>query len=57
MKEVKSAEINRAAKYFDIPEDCCFEVSSISGDGVAEMLQILTSNSYSKGIQFAYIFN
>ena len=45
-REVKSAEINGAAKHFDIPEDCCFEFSSISGDGVAEMLQILTQKAY-----------
>ena len=42
----REVKINGAAKHFDIPEDCCFEVSSITGDGVAEMLQSLTQKAY-----------
>ena len=45
-REVKSVDIERAAQHFDIPKDCCFEVSNTSGDGVTEMVQRLAQKAY-----------
>ena len=48
-REVKPEEIDRAAKHFGIPEDCCFQVSNISGDGIAKMVQTLLSEHFHSG--------
>ena len=45
-REVNSADIERAAQHFDIPQDCCFEVSNTTGDGIGEMLQRLAQKAY-----------
>ena len=45
-REVKPEEIEQAAKHFDISEDCCFQVSNISGDGIAKMVQSLAQKAY-----------
>ena len=45
-REVKPEDIDRAAKHFGIPEDCCFQVSNISGDGIAKMVQTLAQKAY-----------
>ena len=45
-REVKSVEVEGAAKHFDIPQDCCFEVSNASGDGIADMMQRLAQKAY-----------
>lgn len=45
-REVRSEDVERAAKHFDISEDCCFEVSNVSGDGVAEMMQYLAQKVF-----------
>lgn len=45
-REVKSADIERIAKRFEIPKDCCFEVSNASGDGIEHMVQHLAQKVY-----------
>ena len=45
-REVKLEDVERAAKHFKIPEDCCFEVSNTAGDSVAEMMRILAQKAY-----------
>jgi len=45
-REVKLEDVEKAAKHFDVPEDCCFEVSNVSGDGVAEMMQHLAQKAF-----------
>lgn len=41
-REVKPGDVIMAAHHFNISEDCCFEVSNITGDGVTQMMQKLT---------------
>ena len=45
-REVKQEDIVRAAQYFNIPLDCCFEVSNITGDGVAHMMKQLAQKVF-----------
>ena len=45
-RDVKPDDVRRAAQHFNISEDCCFEVSNISGDGVAHMMQHLTQKAF-----------
>ena len=45
-REVNSAHVERAAKHFDVPQDCCFEVSNTTGDGIREMVQCLAQKAY-----------
>lgn len=45
-REVNSADIERAAQHFDIPQDCCFEVSNTTGYGIGEMMQCLAQKAY-----------
>ena len=45
-REVKPEQVKQAARDFEIPEDCCFEVSNVSGDGIAKMVQDLAQMAY-----------
>ena len=45
-REVRSEHVQQAARDFEIPEECCFEVSSASGDGIAKMMQDLAQMAY-----------
>ena len=45
-REVSPEHVKQAAKQFEISEDCCFTVSSASGDGVAEMVQHLAQKTF-----------
>ena len=50
-REVKPKHVEQAAKKFKIPEDCCFNVSSASGDGVEEMVQHLAQRAFNAEIE------
>lgn len=45
-REVKPDDVKRAAQYFNIPLDCCFEVSNVTGDGVSDMMKELAQKVY-----------
>ena len=45
-RQVKPDDVKRAALYFNIPLDCCFEVSNITGDGVANMMKQLAQKMF-----------
>ena len=44
-REVKPENVEQAARDFEIPEDCCFEVSNVSGNGIEEMVQQLAQKA------------
>ena len=45
-REVKAEDVKRFAEHFNIPSECCFELSNVTGEGVAEMLQVLTQKMF-----------
>ena len=45
-REVKLDDVRQAAQHFGIPLDCCFEVSNVTGDGIAQMIQQLTQKTF-----------
>ena len=45
-REVKTEDVKRAAQHFNIPSDCCFEVSNISGDGILHMMKHLAQKVF-----------
>ena len=45
-REVKPDDVRRAAHHFNIPLDCCFEVSNVSGDGVTLMMKQLAQKVF-----------
>ena len=45
-REVKTEDVKRFADHFDIPSECCFELSNVTGEGVAEMLKFLTQKMF-----------
>ena len=45
-RDIKPDDVRQAAQHFNISQDCCFEVSNISGDGVARMIQHLAQKAY-----------
>ena len=45
-REVKQDDVRRAAQHFNIPLDCCFEVSNITGDGVTHMMKHLAQRVF-----------
>jgi len=45
-REVKTEDVKRFANHFDIPSECCFELSNVTGEGVVEMLQFLTQKMF-----------
>ena len=50
-REVKAEDVKRFAQHFEIPSDCCFELSNVTGEGIARMLQVLTQKMFDKQTQ------
>lgn len=45
-REVKPDDVKSAARHFNIPRDCCFEVSNVTGEGVEHMMQHLVQKVF-----------
>ena len=45
-REVKPEDVKRVAQHFNIPSDCCFEVSNVTGDGIMHMMKHLAQKVF-----------